>query len=160
MNEATVSEDGWRYAEVEIMGRRSHLGRAREVDLLGVRYLEVEDLTSGTAEHVTMYPERSIFSVAWLSEETGKRRVEETQHENGTAPVERERVAVRAVIDRAVMFAAQPKDTLWLCVAAALAWCERSLFDKVIAEMVDGGLLEEYPAVDGGKRRLGAGIPF
>jgi hypothetical protein len=160
MSESTVLNDGWRYAEVEIMGHRSHLGRAREVDLLGARYLEVEDLTSSRVAHVTSYPERSIFSVAWLSEEEGKRRVEEMQEENGTAPEEQKRVRVRAVIDLAVQRAAQPKDTIWLCVFAALTWCDPPLFKSVFDGMLSSGDLEEYPGKDGGEARYGAGIPF
>lgn len=160
MSESTMLADGWRYATVEIMGHRSHLGRAREVGLLGARYLEVEDLTSSRSPFTTSYPERSIFAVTWLPEEEGKRRVEEMQEENGTAPEEQERVRVRAVIDRAVLRIAVPKDTIWLCVFAALTWCEWPLFESVVAEMLENGDLEEYPAKDGGERRLGAGIPF
>lgn len=156
----SVNASEWRFAEVEIMGHRSHLGRARETEFLGGKYLKVEDLADGRSERVSMYPERAIFSIRWFDAEEGQRRVAEMQHENGTAPDEQKRVEVRSVIDRAAFRGPLTREEIRLCTVMALPWCSDEFFASVFDDMAGGWGLEAHPAEDGQPVKYSEGIPF
>jgi hypothetical protein len=61
------------WAEVEVLGHRSHVGRVREETLAGVSFLRVDALRADGTFEAVLYSRQAIFSVTPRSEADARR---------------------------------------------------------------------------------------